>query len=353
MKPERWLSNTSRPMTRLTHDIWNLQLRSANFIRLANAHDSPVPICQAEETLKDVESTKQELEMAKADLDNANTGLLKAQSDFEELKGRLEASQVETFNAQEEASTAKEALAAAREELDTLRNQMGDTTTSIASLTLQVTELSEYKFKAEEYQNKIFELNETVVEAADKLVEAEMEVLELREEKEESLETQEKNLAQIKALEADIARALEKHVAQVDELQEFEKGIALLTLQLKATQEDLAKSKAALAAAQSQIEVQISEIQHLTQEAESAKRAVSSNSEKDVQIEGLLKLHEAHSVKLAEIEASSAKVTEILRKEVEELRDECAELKGQLSSMNLALQYLDDEKTELEEEVER
>jgi conserved oligomeric Golgi complex subunit 6 len=271
------------------------------------------------------------------------------------------------------------------------------------------------------------------------------------------------------------------HEASIQELQSshtdaletsrksFEKQIASLTLELKATQDDLAKSKAALAAAQSQVELQIVEIQRLTQEAENAKSAASSNSEKDVQIEGLrrqlstmaddleatklaseaqkesfhemaashqrdleeaaksrveavqalraeleeaknswsaertrlsqeledervakerakaeaqaaqtalqtppmspktnggqpsqmvpreelLKVHEAHSAKLAEVEASSAKATELLRKEVEELREECAELKGQLSSKTLELKFLDDEKTELEEEVER
>jgi chromosome segregation ATPase len=249
----------------------------------------------------------------------------------------------------------------------------------------------------------------------------------------------------------------------------FEKQIASLALELKATQDDLVKSKAALAVAQGQLEAHIVEIQRLTQEAETAKGAASSNNEKDVQIDGLrrqlstmaddleatkmaseaqkesfhemadshqrdleeaaksrveavqalkaelvearkswateraklsqdledervakerakaeaqaaqtalqtppmspkanggqpsqmvpreelLKVHEAHSAKLAEIEAGSTKATEVLRKEVEELREECAELKGQLSSKTLELKFLEDEKMELEEEVER
>jgi len=249
----------------------------------------------------------------------------------------------------------------------------------------------------------------------------------------------------------------------------FEKQIASLNLELKATQEDLAKSKSNLAVAQSQVEVHMIEIQRLTQEVESARAATSSNNEQDIQIEGLkrqlstladdleatratsqaqkesfeemaashqrdleeaaksrveavqalraeleeakrswaaergkliqdledervakeraraeaqaaqtalqtppmspkanggqpsqmvpreelLKVHEAHSAKLAEIEASSAKAMERLKQEVEELREESAELKGQLSSKTLELKFLGEEKAELEEELEQ
>ncbi|KIM32639.1 hypothetical protein M408DRAFT_32674, partial [Serendipita vermifera MAFF 305830] len=75
--------------------------------------------------------------------------------------------------------------------------------------------------------------------------------------------------------------------AQETSLKSFEKQLASITLELKATQDDLARSKASVTTSQTQIDTQLVEIQRLTQECEAAKTSASSNSEKDTQIEGL------------------------------------------------------------------
>ena len=277
-------------------------------------------------------------------------------------------------------------------------------------------------------------------------------------------------MEQVKTAHANSLQQLESSHTEALETsrKSFEKHIASLTLELKATQDDLAKSKTSVSTSHAQIEAQLAEIQRLTQECESAKTSASSNNEKDAQVEGLrrqlssmaddleatrmasdaqkeslhemteshqrdlqeaaksrvealqalkaeleeakkawaaertklsqdledervakeqakaeaqaaqtalqtppmspkangqpsqmvpreelLKIHEAHSAKLAEIEAQSSKEVEKWKKEIAELREQATELQTQLSSRTLELKFLGDEKTELEEEVER
>lgn len=266
----------------------------------------------------------------------------------------------------------------------------------------------------------------------------------------------------LKELEASQAEALESAKKA------FEKKLAELTMELKATQDDLGKAKSALTASQSEGESQRTEIQRLSKELEESKGASSDNQEKDVQIEGLrkqlsvmaddleatkmaftaqkesfhemaeshqrdleeaaksrveavqelkkqldeekagwaaekrklvqeledervakeqakaeahaaqtalqtppmspkangqpsqhvpreelLKVHEAHTTKMAEVDAAHTKEVTALKKQIADLTTESNELKNTLSSRNLELQFLGDEKTELEEEVER
>lgn len=69
--------------------------------------------------------------------------------------------------------------------------------------------------------------------------------------------------------------------------------------------------------------------------------------------EELVKIHEAHAAKVVEMEATSTQEIEKCRKEIAELKGQTSELQAQLSSKTLELKFLDDEKTELEEEVEK
>ena len=248
----------------------------------------------------------------------------------------------------------------------------------------------------------------------------------------------------------------------------FEKKLAELTMELKATQDDLGKAKSTLTGSHSEGEAQRAEIQRLSKELDGTKNSSSDNQEKDVQIEGLrkqlsvmaddleatkmaftaqkegfhemaeshqrdleeaaksrvesvqelkkqldeekaawaaektrlvheledervakeqakaeahaaqtalqtppvspkpngqpsqliareelLKVHEAHTAKMAEIDATHTREVTALKKQVEDLMTESNELKNTLSSRNLELQFLGDEKAELEDEVER
>lgn len=69
--------------------------------------------------------------------------------------------------------------------------------------------------------------------------------------------------------------------------------------------------------------------------------------------EDLQRVHEANSAKISELEAEHGKELGILKDEIEALKLESSELKAQLSSRNLELHFLEEEKASLEEDIER
>jgi conserved oligomeric Golgi complex subunit 6 len=69
--------------------------------------------------------------------------------------------------------------------------------------------------------------------------------------------------------------------------------------------------------------------------------------------EDLRKVHEAHTAKMAEVEANHNKAVQELRKEIGELKSECGHLRSELDSKDLELKFMGDEKQELEDEIEK
>ena len=97
----------------------------------------------------------------------------------------------------------------------------------------------------------------------------------------------------------------------------FEKQLASLNLELKATQDDLAKAKQTVGTLQSESAAKEAEIERLKGEVESAKSTTAAESEKDVQIAALRKQLEVMADDLEATKMASEAQKESLREMTE------------------------------------